>query len=252
MSSGACFVACVSLDVQRVRTAGGTPVQWFSCTCVRDRLVIVWRLLHLYRSVDLSHLLRLWSHAPDHNALFIAAKRKGWASHRWERVMIVADYPRICPATLLFCCTKMTEDAVKDLDPRAPVLIGLVRPYKPLTVSRISSLTKIVLARHGIDISVFKAHNTRGALLDAQHDMDLHSEVSCEVGGWKNSEAFDKHYKRLGAAQQVASAVSATLEVHTRPEATCAPTEPSTSPLSEHAKGRGEGEGEAQVGSGPS
>mmetsp|Transcript_17847 Transcript_17847/g.28286 ORF Transcript_17847/g.28286 Transcript_17847/m.28286 type:complete len:526 (-) Transcript_17847:59-1636(-) len=243
----ACFWSGKSL----LTRLADTPVQWHSRSSVRDRLIIVWRLLHLYRSFDLSNLLRLWSHAPDHNALFIAAKRKGWDKYRWERIMFLPDRPRICPATLLFRYISITKDTVLHLPSPAPVLVGLVKPHRPLSASRIASLTKVIMARHGVDTTVFKAHSTRGAGLEAQKDLGLPSEVSCEVGSWKNSEAFDKHYKRLGAVQQVAVAVSASLDVHSSPEPSCAPTEPSTTPLNEHAKGRGEGEGEAQDGSGP-
>ena len=169
------------------------PVQWNSRSCVRDRLIIVWRLLHLYRSFDLSDLLRLWSHVSDHNAFFIAAKRKGWDKYRWARIMLLADCPRICPATFLFRYISITKNSVLHLPSPAPVFKGLVKPHRPLSASCIASLKKVIMARHGVDTKVFKAHSTRGAGSEDQKELGLPSEVSCEVCSWKNSKAFDKH-----------------------------------------------------------
>ena len=48
---------------------------------VRNRLMVVWRWLHFYRSVDSAHLRHLWAQGPN-GELYVAAERKGWLSYR--------------------------------------------------------------------------------------------------------------------------------------------------------------------------
>ena len=225
-------------------------IDWSSRRVVRDRLIIVWRLLHLYRSCDLSELLRVWTQGSE-GEKFVAAKRKGWREHPWERVMVLPDSPRVCPQTLLSRYILLTAEWVKDLPSPAPVLVSLVRPYKALSPSRIAALTKLILMRHNINTSVFKPHSSRGAGLRIHKELNLLEPVSCEIGNWANQEAFGKHYKRLGAVDTAAKAIQDNLVVHNSPEPPCAGKEPSITPLNEHAGGRSEGEGTAQGGSGP-
>ena len=75
--------------------------------------------------------------------------------------MFLPDRPRICSASLLFRYISITKDTVLHLPSPAPVLVGLVKPHRPFSASRIASVTKGTMARHGVDTKAFKAHSTR-------------------------------------------------------------------------------------------
>ena len=134
------------------------PVNFRCRIQVRNRLIIVWRLLHLYRSVDLAHLRRLWAKGPN-GELYIAAQRKGWLSYRWERVMVLPNHPNVCPLHLIVRYMHITPEGA----PRGPLLIALVKPHGALSSDRVGALTKHILQAHGVDVTHYKPHTTRGA-----------------------------------------------------------------------------------------
>ena len=158
----ACFWSGKSLIVQLAEE----PIDLSSWRSQRDRLIIVLRLLHLYRSIDLAPLLRLWATDPGGTSLFIAAKRKGWGAHRWERIMYFPERPLVYLATVLFRYIKVTKHVVRDLPSPCPVLVSLVKPCRALSALRVGALTKLVLQKHGIDVSFFGPHSTRDAGID--------------------------------------------------------------------------------------
>ena len=47
------------------------------------------------------------------------------------------------------------------------------------------------------------AHSTRGAAVGMYKRLNFSSEEVCELGKWKNTQAFTAHYLRLGVAQSV-------------------------------------------------
>ena len=107
--------------------------------------------------------------------------------------------PLVCPTALPFRNIKATKHVVHDLPSPCPVVASLVRPYKALAASGAAALTKVVLSQHGIDVSVFGPHSTSGAGIDVHQHLHLPPEVSCEIGSWKNEEAYAKHYCCLKA-----------------------------------------------------
>ena len=210
------------------------PVNYRCRIQVRNRLIIVWRLLHLYRSVDLAHLRRLWAKGPN-GELYIAAQCKGWLSYRWER-----DHPNLCPLHLIVRYMHITPEGA----PRGPLLIALVKPHGAVSSDRVGTLTKQILQLNGVDVSHYKPHTTRGAGKLIHKHMNLPPDISCEIGSWANYEAYCKHYNRLRAVDAAASALNAHLAVHT------APSPSMHTPPSEQAGGRSKGNGAAQDGVG--
>ena len=92
---------------------GQQPLQWNNIVAVRDRLIIVLRILGLYRSVDLANMHRKVSMVNDRP--FIWVKRKGWQQHRWAE-LIVLDTPSLSPwlfynimLLLLHMCPKVLQ-----------------------------------------------------------------------------------------------------------------------------------------------
>ena len=222
------------------------PVNFRCRIQVRNTLIIVWRLLHLYRSVDLAHLRRLWAKGPN-GELYIAAQRKGWLSYRWERVMVLPNHPNVCPLHLIVRYMHITPEGA----PRVPLLVALVKPHGALSSDRVGALTKHILQAHGVDVTHYKPHTTRGAGKLIHKQMNLPPDISCEIGSWANYEAYCKHYNRLGAVDTAATALMAHLAVHTTPSLSCAAEAPLHTPPSEQAGGRSKGNGAAQDGVGP-
>ena len=201
---------------------------------VRNRLIIVWRLLHLYHSVDLAHLRRLWAKGPN-GELYIAAQRKGWLS--WERVMVLPNRPTVCPLHLIIRYMHITPEGT----PRGPLLLALVKPHRALSSDRVGALTKQILHTNGVDVTHYKPHTTRGAGKLIHKQMNWPPDISCEIGLWANYEAYCKHYNRLGAVDTAATALNAHLAVHTTPSPSCAAEAPLHTLLSEQAGGRSKG-----------
>ena len=83
------------------------------------------------------------------------------------------------------------------------LLLSSHPPYAPLSANAINSITKNLLAEHGVPMSVFGAHSTRGAGVAYYKKLGLSSEHVAELGQWKNVAAFNAHYLRLNAAEVV-------------------------------------------------
>ena len=125
------------------------------------------------------------------------------------------------------------------------MFLSLKPPFKPLSANSIGRITKQLLEKMGVPVSLFGAHSTRGAAVKMFKKLGLSSEIVCELGQWKNTEAFAKHYLRIGAAQ-VAGSVLAQKLVHRVPS--CSSDEPggSSSPGTRQDPGRRDPPHEAQ------
>ena len=74
------------------------PLDWSSVVAVRDRAIVVLRLFHLCRSVDLSRALRCRSQVGQ--TVHWRLQRKGQRSAKWE-ALIRIDNPKLSPLHLL-------------------------------------------------------------------------------------------------------------------------------------------------------
>ena len=175
------------------------PLNWDSVSQVRDRMILVWRLVQLARSVDLQRTFRkvcLIDKQP-----FVWIRRKGWPLPRWEEVVSLEGLPTCSPWHLLCHYVHLTREFVA---PGSPVLISTCPPYKPLQANTLGSITKRLLFPLGIS-GGWGAHSTRGAGVLMYKRLGLTSEQVCEIGKWKNSQAFSDHYLRLGAPRVAAT-----------------------------------------------
>ena len=180
-------------------------------TCVeglRARLILVWRFLGLFRSIDLSRTYRTACTRGD--KCFIRVQRKGKRQAGFERVIVLPN-EHISPWHVLLDYVCVTAPFTK---PGEPVLIGLKPPYAPICANTVTSITKEALLGLGLDLGEDGAHTTRGAFVGFYKYLELPSEVVAELGQWANLEAFGKHYLRLGAVDQAAQRVSALLCAH--------------------------------------
>jgi hypothetical protein len=74
------------------------PLDWNSIPQVRDRLIIVSRLLNLSRSIDLARTWRCQSQVGD--VLYVLSQRKNQKRPQWE-AFVKLDSPSVSPAHLL-------------------------------------------------------------------------------------------------------------------------------------------------------
>ena len=181
-----------------VHKLAAQPLNWASVGEVRDRLILAWRLIQLTRSIDLARLYRRISYVEDRP--FVWIHRKGWPQPRWEEIVRLDACPGISPFHLLQRYVALTAHLPAD----SVVLRALKAPHPPLTSNTIGSVTRSLLSSLGVPMSVWGPHSTRGAGVLMYKQMGLSSEEVCEIGKWKNTNAFSSHYLRLGAPTRAA------------------------------------------------
>ena len=214
------------------------PLNWHSIAEVRDRLILVWRLLHLSRSVDLARLYRCVSQVGDD--LFVLSRRKGWATPQWELVLELPKTPEVSPRHLLLHYVALTAS----LAPKnGTVLLTLSKPYGPLSSNTVGSITKRLLHTFGISTAHWGPHSTRGAGVTFYRQLGLPADEVCEIGKWKSTEAFSKHYSRLGATKS--ARVSLERFVHNVSPGDCAEPDQSRTPVTMEEPGGSDWEGVA-------
>ena len=107
-----------------------TPLNSNSVKDVRERLILVWRLFALARSVDLARILR--SFTLVRNSPYVLIQRKGWKTCKWEQVITLPETPEISPWHLLTCYAKLTSSHA----PEGSLLLrSLKPPYHPLSAN---------------------------------------------------------------------------------------------------------------------
>jgi hypothetical protein len=186
------------------------PCNFDSIVEMRDRAIIILRLLHLCRSIDLSRSSR--SHSKLGMTTYWRLQRKGQKGPKWEALMDLEDRS-LSPVFLLQRYVFLTQSQGR---PGGPLFLSLTPPWKALSANSIGRITRQILQKLGVPMSVFGPHSTRGAGVKMFKKLGLSSDVVCELGQWKNTEAFAKHYLRIGAAQ-AAGTVLAQKFVHTVP-----------------------------------
>ena len=122
---------------------------------------------------------------------------------QWEEVMKMGEVG-LSPFDLLKHYVHLTRSHA---EPGSALLRSLHPPQSPLSANAIGSLTRKVLASLGVDVKKFGPHSTRGAGVKMFKELGLSSEQVCQLGRWKNAQAFTAHYLRLNAAQDAGALV---------------------------------------------
>ena len=170
---------------------------------LRARLVICCRLFCLHRSTDLANILRSTSILQG-NIPFIMVRRKGWKSHKWERLVSISQFPQISPWHLIRAYVQRTSKQGK---PGGPLLLSLKKPFKPLSSGTIATITSNVMKSFDISPKFWGAHSTRGAGVAFYRRLGLSAEEVCEIGKWKDVNAFTTHYQRLDAHHKASEGI---------------------------------------------
>ena len=77
--------------------------------------------------------------------------------------------------------------------------MSLKKPFKPLSSGTIATITSNVMKSFDISPKLWGAHSTRGAGVAFYRRLGLSAEEVCEIGKWKDVNAFTTHYQRLDA-----------------------------------------------------
>jgi hypothetical protein len=93
------------------------PLSSFSVSELRNRLILVFRLLALHRGIDLARTQRTISVVGDKH--FILVQRKGWKAPRWEQVAKMDDEPSLSPFHVMAAYVNKTAPFVP---PGGPLL----------------------------------------------------------------------------------------------------------------------------------
>ena len=214
-------------------------LDWTSIKAVRNRLLLVLRLFHLFRSVDLHRTLRVLS--LQGNATFILVKRKNQVKYQWEEVLQLPSARSCCPRTLLLHYVSLTAHLV----PAGSFLFrALIPPFGPLSAKSLGSITKQLLSDLQVPVDIFGAHSTRGAAVCFYKKLGLSSDQVAQLGKWKNLEAFQKHYLRLGSVQVAENCLDGL--VHNVSQGACAEPAWSRTPGADQAPGGSDHKGGAQ------
>ena len=124
---------------------------------VRGPLILVFRLLQLFRSVDLAQTWRSCSYAGTE--MFVTVQRKGASKPAWEP-LIEGGEPGLSPAHLIRAYVALTA---AHCPPGSPLLRSLKAPYRPIKANSIGGITKRLLSALGVPMGVYGAHSTRRA-----------------------------------------------------------------------------------------
>ena len=100
---------------------------------------------------------------------------------------------RLCPIVCLSEYVKRTSELRKGSD---QLLLSFQKPYQPVSTDTISRWLKTVLAKSGIDTSVFKGHSTRAASTSAAALCKVPLSTIMDNAGWSNATTFGKFYKK--------------------------------------------------------
>ena len=186
-----------------IQSLATEPLDMGSVEKVRERLIWIWKLCHLYRSIDLERTLRTISQVGD--TFYVLCRRKGAKAFAWEPVIDNGLPEGVNPLKLLKHYVRMTRHCGS---PGGPLLLALVAPFGPIKANTIGSITKRLLEKFGVATGVWGPHSTRGAGVGLYKTLGLSSETVCEIGKWKNFGAFQSHYLRLGAAKDAGKALA--------------------------------------------
>jgi hypothetical protein len=169
---------------------------------LRSHLILVCRLLCLHRGIDLARTVRTVSFVGVRP--FVLLQRKGWTHPRWEELLVLDSCPMLSPWHLMRVYVQRTRAMGS---PGGPLLLSLHPPYKGLSSDTINGITKRFLATLGLDMAHWGAHSTRGAGVRLYKQRGLQPEEVCELGQWKNLQAFTQHYLRVGAPEKAAQVI---------------------------------------------
>ena len=157
------------------------------------KLVMLMSLARLSRSADLAALrLDNCQFKPEGVVFLPSTLAKQSRQGKPLTDYYVASFPdnkQLCPVETLY--KQVTAPLRKG---NSQLLLGIIKP--PVTPCTIARWLKEVLKMAGIDVTVFTAHSTRGALSSAAADSGIITGDILKTADWSKESVFRKFYYR--------------------------------------------------------
>ena len=150
-----------------------SQLDWNDVRQVRDRLILLLRLCHLCRSVDLQRCCRRLA-----AGCWLQLRRKGALRAKFERLLELQQ-PAVSP---LHVAKRYVELTAGQVPPGGALFCSLFSPYKPLSANALGSITKTLLKKLGVPMLYFGPQSTRGAGVKLYKSLGWTSEQVCELG----------------------------------------------------------------------
>ena len=106
-----------------------------------------------------------------------------------------SDDPDLCVVEALNEYINRTQEWRKDSE-RSQLLLGTVKPHKPVVSSTISGWLKKLMARAGINTEIFKGHSTRSASTSKARSVGVPLEEILKRGSWSSSNTWHNFYNK--------------------------------------------------------
>ena len=84
------------------------------------------------------------------------------------------------------------------------LFLSYIRPHKKVGTSTISRWILKMLEIAGVDVSLFRAHSTRGAATSASAKLGVSMSDIMKAAGWASDSTFARHYHRPSASSVLA------------------------------------------------
>ena len=144
------------------------------------------------------HLLSVRSMVLKHDSFVFTIYKRLKTSRSGKHVSALtftASSPdnHLCPIVCLSEYVKRTGELRKGAD---QLLVSFQKPYQPVWTEAISLWLKTVLAKSGIDTSVFKGHSTRAAFTSAAAVCKVPLSTVMDNAGWSDAITFGKCYQK--------------------------------------------------------
>lgn len=102
---------------------------------------------------------------------------------------------RLCVYTVLKEYLSRTKPVRKN-GPSTRLLLSYVKPYSSVSRDTISRWIRTVMARAGIDTSVYKSHSVRAAASSKAKMCSVPVSEIMSAAGWSNVGTFSKFYQK--------------------------------------------------------
>ena len=100
----------------------------------------------------------------------------------------------ICPVATVEAYERRTADLNTPDQDTNPLLIGCVKPHKPVTSSTISRWSRNLMEASGIDVSIFKSHSIRAASTSAATNLGVSVKDIMKTANWTSESTFKRFY----------------------------------------------------------
>jgi hypothetical protein len=156
---------------------------------IRLRLILLLRLLCMFRGVDLARAHR--NVRKGSLPYFLETQKKGRQYYAWYPIPHI-EPTKCSPVMYILAYLEFTKDYT---GPELFVTTPSAKGRRPLKADTINGLTTRFL--HARGLQEYTAHSTRGAAATALLLKGVEPQVVQALGDWESTDCFNKFYNRL-------------------------------------------------------